>query len=489
MKKKALAFDFGASSGRAILGSFDGERIHLEEIHRFDNNPVILRGTHYWDVLNLFAEILTGLRKAAQTGAFESVGIDTWGVDFGLLDQNDSLLQNPVHYRDLRTKGLIPIAEAALSEKSLYQRTGIQLMELNTIFQLFSLAREHPELLSSGHSALLMPDLFGYFLTGKKVSEFSIASTTQLMNPYTKTWDTELMATLGIPADILPPIVPSGTTLGPISDEIKNDLGLGCVDVISVAGHDTASAIVAVPSTDEDFIYISCGTWSLFGMETTAPIINEKTEKYNLTNEGGYGGTTCFLKNIIGLWLIQETRRQYKREGLEYSYGDLEKLALAAEPFQFFIDPDAPEFVPAGNLPRRIREFCERTGQGSPQSIGEIVRCIYESIALKYRYTFEQLIDCTERTCKHIHMVGGGTKDNLLCQMAANATSVPIIAGPIEATALGNLAVQFIARGDIRDIWHARQIVLNSFEALHYAPVETAEWNDAFEKYKQFVAG
>lgn len=488
MDKYALAFDFGASSGRAILGGFDGNKIDLQEVHRFDNNPVTVLGTYYWDVLNLFFEIKQGLSLAKQKGEFQSVGIDTWGVDFGLLDKNGELMQNPVHYRDRRTEGLIPEVEELVGGDGLYNRNGIQIMDINTLFQLYSLAKNHPDFLARVDKALLMPDLLGYFLTGQKTSEYSIASTSQLMDVNTHQWDTELMKILGIPQDLFPPIVAGGTPLGTLTPEIQNELSLGPVEVISISGHDTACAVVAAPAQEKDFIYISCGTWSLFGTELDAPILSEKAAAYNITNEGGYGGTIRFLKNIIGLWLIQETRRQYRREGQNYSYNDLEKHALASKPFAYFIDPDDEAFVAPGNLPRRIREYCTKTGQGTPETVGEIMRCIYESIAMKYRYAFEQISDCTGKTYHHIHMVGGGTKDNLLCSMAASSTGVPIVAGPIEATALGNIAVQLMARGEIRDIWHAREVIRNSFEPVTYEPQDTADWDTAYARFRDIIA-
>lgn len=487
MNKNLLAFDFGASSGRAMFGSFDGEKITLTEAHRFDNNPVTLRGTFYWDVLCLFHEIKQGITKAKALGEFESIGIDTWGVDFGLLDGNGDLLQNPIHYRDARTVGMIEKVCARVGRDRVYTSTGNQFLEINTLYQMYALAQNHPDLLARAASALLMPDLLGYFLTGEKTSEYSIASTTQMMDARTGKWDDALLTDLGIPTGLFPPIVPAGTPLGVLSPEIREELDVGAVRVISITGHDTAAAVVAAPATEPDFIYISCGTWSLFGTELPAPVIGETSLRHNITNEGGYGGTTRFLKNIIGLWLIQETRRQYRREGQNYGYNDLEKFALASTEFKFFIDPDAPDFGTPGNLPRRIRSFCARTGQGEPQTVGEIMRCIYESIAMKYRLAFHQISACTGKTYRHIHMVGGGTKDNLLCSMTAASTGSRIIAGPIEATALGNIAVQLMAQGDIKDIWEARRVIANSFEPIIYEPSDTAKWDKAYERFLTIV--
>jgi len=487
MSKQVLTFDFGASSGRAILGKFDGERIELTEVHRFDNNPVMVRGTFYWDALALFHEIKQGITKARGLGTFSSIGIDTWGVDFGLLDQNGDLMQNPVNYRDARTAGTAEDMSKKISMEDLYNATGVQVMEINTIFQLYSLAQKHPELLEKADCALLMPDLFGYFLTGKKAAEFSIASTTQMLDPVTKSWNKKLMNTLNIPDRLFPDVVKPGTVLGEVSQDICEELGIHDVKVISVTGHDTACAAAAAPASEEDFIFISCGTWSLFGTELKSPIISEESRRHNITNEGGYNGTTTFLKNIIGLWLIQETRRQYRREGKEYSYNDLEKYSVASEPFKYFIDPDAPEFVAPGNIPERMKAYCRRTGQGTPETVGEIMRCIYESLAMAYRHAFEQIQDCTGKAYRDIHMLGGGTKDTLLCSMTANSTGCKIIAGPIEATAMGNVAVQLMAQGDIANLAEAREVIANSFETIEYLPKEEAAWSEAYRRYRTII--
>ncbi len=487
MTKQVLTFDFGASSGRAMLGSFDGNRIELTEVHRFDNNPVMLRGTFYWDVLALFHEIKQGLTKAHTYGEFSSIGIDTWGVDFGLLDRNGDLLQNPIHYRDARTAGTLEEMCKTISREALYGITGVQLMEINTLFQFYSIAKKHPELLERADCALMMPDLFGYFLTGKKTSEYSVASTTQMLDPLTKNWNRDLLSRLNLPVNLFPDVIQSGTVLGEISPDICEELGIHGVKVISVTGHDTACAIAAAPASQKDFIFISCGTWSLFGTELSAPIISEESRRHNITNEGGCNGTTTFLKNIVGLWMIQETRRQYRREGKEYSYNDLEKYSVASEPFRYFIDPDAPEFIAPGNIPERIRAYCRKTGQGAPETVGEIMRCIYESLAMTYRYALEQIQDCTGKKYRDIHMLGGGTKDTLLCRMTADATGCRIIAGPIEATAMGNVAVQLMAQGDIAGLAEARKVIAASFDTVEYLPQEEAPWSEAYLRYREII--
>lgn len=481
--KKVLAFDFGASSGRAIIGSFDGEKITLKEVHRFTNDPVDLGGTLYWDVLRLFYEIKQGIVKAKIAGGFDSIGIDTWGVDFGLIDKDGRLLENPVHYRDKRTSGLVEESFKSVPRQKMYDITGIQFMELNTLFQLISLKKQRPEMLERADKMLFMPDLFAYFLTGKMCSEYSIASTSQLIDINTRTWSKELLDAFGIKESLFAPLTEPGTQLGNLSKEICEECGVESVPVISVCGHDTQSAITAVPCESGDFAFLSSGTWSLFGTELQKPIVNETSLKINITNEGGFGGTTGFLKNIIGLWLIQESRRQWQREGKDYSYADLEKLALSEEPFKCFIDPDAPEFVPQGNIPERVREFCRKTGQYVPESVGEIMRCIYESLAMKYRMTFEKLCECTGKDYPVIHVIGGGTKDGLLCRMTASSCGKTVKAGPIEATVMGNVAVQLMSDGTIGSISEARKAVAASESLKTYEPENTDEWIKAYESF------
>lgn len=487
MTKRVLAFDFGASSGRAIIGCFDGDKITLEEVHRFSNDPVSVGGTVYWDVLRLFYEIKQGIIKAKIAGGFDSIGIDTWGVDFGLIDSEGKLMENPVHYRDARTVGLVDEAFKTMPKEKLYGITGIQFMELNTLFQLISLKKYRPWMLERADKMLFMPDLFGYMLTGKMCAEYSIASTSQLIDLDKRTWSKEILDAFGIKESVFASLVQPGMVLGELSKEVCEECGVDPVPVISVCGHDTQSAITSVPCEDGDFAFLSSGTWSLFGTELDKPIVNETSMNINITNEGGFDGSTGFLKNIIGLWLIQESRRQWKREGKEYSYADLEKLALAAEPFKCFIDPDAPEFVPHGNIPEHVREFCRKTGQFVPETVGEIMRCIYESLAMKYRLTFEKLRECTERDYPVIHVIGGGTKDGLLCQMTANSCDRTVKAGPIEATVMGNVAVQLMSDGSVKNIGQARKIVADSSELKTFEPKDTDKWAGAYEDFLKII--
>ncbi|MCI8735920.1 MAG: rhamnulokinase [Lachnospiraceae bacterium] len=484
MSKRVLAFDFGASSGRAIIGEYDGERITLQEVHRFSNDPVIIGDTMYWDTLRLFFEMKQGMVKAKHAGGFESIGIDTWGVDFGMIDKGGRLLENPIHYRDARTVGLIEESFKLIDREKFYGITGLQFMEFNTAFQLLSLVRERPEVFERTDKILLTPDLLGYFLTGEKHAEFSIASTTQLMDAYTGKWSKEVLDALGIPGRILPEIIPCGTKAGKVTDAIKEELGLeGDIDVIAVAGHDTQSAMVSVPTQEKDFIFMSCGTWSLFGTELDKPLINETSSRLDITNESGYGGRISFLKNIIGLWMIQESRRQWIREGREYSFGEMEKMAQEAEPLKCFVDTAAPEFNPAGNIPRRIREYCEKTGQYVPQSDGEIVRCINQSLAMKYRNTIDQIKACTGKEYPVIYMLGGGIQSHMLCQLTASACHREVSAGPIEATVYGNIALQLMATGEIKDINEARRVIAASEPIAHYAPQDGEVWEEAYKTY------
>jgi len=487
-KKRVLAFDYGASSGRAILGEYDGKRIALSEVHRFTNDPVTLNETLYWDFLRLIHEMKQGMIKAKLAGGFDSLAVDTWGVDFGLLDGQGNLLENPVHYRDRRTGGMIEKCFAKIDKDRFYDITGIQFMELNTVFQLAALNEQRPELLERADKMLLMPDLFHYALTGEKHAEYSIASTTQMLDARKGEWSREILDKLQIPDRILPAVIPSGTVVGKVQPSICSELGLtNTPEVIAVAGHDTQCAMASVPTAYEHFIFISCGTWSLFGTELEQPIINEDSYRLNMANEGGYEHRTSFLKNIIGLWLIQESRRQWLREGREYSFGELEQMAQKAIPHRCFIDPDAPEFVPSGNIPRRIQEYCERTNQHIPRTEGEIVRCINESLALKYASAKDEIEICTERKYSVIHMIGGGIQSQMLCRLTAEACGCKVIAGPVEATVYGNIALQLLAAGEIGSLKEARSIIAASEPLRVFEPQEQTAWEKARQEYKKII--
>lgn len=484
---KVLAFDLGASSGRGIIAELKDGKITLNEIHRFPNNGINVRGTLYWDILYLFDQIKQGIVNAKLAGGFDSIGIDTWGVDFGLIDKNGDLIGNPVHYRDIRTEGIPDEVFKIVNKESLYEKTGIQILNFNTLFQLYYLSAHKSEMLKQADKFLFIPDLLNYFLTGVKKSEYTIASTSQMLNPYQRSWDKDLLKTLDIPESLLCDIIKTGDVLGKVTDDVCEELGIPSVNVVAVGSHDTASAVVSVPTQEQDFVYISCGTWSLFGTELAQPQISVDGMNASYTNEGGYGGKIRYLTNIMGLWLIQESRRAWKKQGQDYSFNDLEQAAKKAEPFKCFIDPDYPDFGRPGNLPKRIQEFCERTGQYVPQTVGEIVLCIYQSLALKYRHAFLNLNKLCSKSFGSIHIVGGGTKDPFLCQLTADACNVPVTAGPIEATALGNIAVQLIAGGEISGISHAREIIKNSFDVKEYTPKNSSEWEKAYESFKKIL--
>ncbi len=483
--KSVLAFDFGASSGRAVIGTYSNGKIELNEIHRFSNDPVICNKTMYWDALRLLFEIKQSLVKAKQFGKTDSIGIDTWGVDFALLDSNGAMLENPVHYRDSRTEGMCEKAFALVDKSELYSKTGNQIMEINTAFQLLSLKEKRKNLLENADCMLLMPDLFAYMLTGVKAAEKSIASTTQLFNHESGDWAFDIAEKLGISKSIFPKIIQPGTIVGRLSDDICEELDVEPCVVSAVCGHDTQDAMLSVPSDKEEFLFLSCGTWSLLGTELSNPIINKKAEELNITNEAGFGGKTSFLKNIIGLWLIQESRRFWKKQGKDYSFAEMEKLACESESFKCFIDPDDPVFVPSGNIPKRIVEYCKKTSQPVPETDGEIIRCIYESLAMKYRSAVSQIEECTEKAFPELYIVGGGTKDSLLCSMTASACNKTVIAGPVEATVMGNIVCQLAALGEIKSLDEARQIIRNSSEIKTYNAENCDAWSSAYKRFKE----
>lgn len=484
-----LAFDLGASSGRAILGRFDGKRLGIEEIHRFSNDPVEVGDRIYWDVLRLFWEIKNGLIKFSQNlgGELSSVGIDTWGVDFGLLDASGELLGNPYHYRDSQTEGMMEKAFSIIPKEDIYQYTGIAFQKFNTIYQLLALVDRNSSLLDKADMLLFMPDLLAYFLTGEKSTEYTEASTSQLLDARNKTWCMDLINAMGIPNNIFSSIQQPGTLKGYILPQIGNELKMEKVPVISVATHDTGSAVVAVPALEGDYAYLSSGTWSLMGVEVKKPIINEQTLNWNYTNEGGAEGNYRLLKNIMGLWIIQECKRTWDQQGTVYGFGDLVEMAKTCEPFKAFIDPDHDDFYPPGNMAQTVQNFCARTGQEVPQTKGEIVRCVYESLAMKYRWSMERLEEIQNKPLKALHIVGGGTKNQLLNQFTANAINRPVICGPTEATAIGNLMVQALALGEVANLHEIRQVVKESFPTVDYMPEDVEHWDDAYQRFLKIL--
>jgi len=481
-----LAFDLGAESGRAVLGEFDGQRLCLREMHRFPNGPVNILGSLFWDAPRLLNEIKQGLRLCAGEGIrIEGVGLDTWGVDFGLLGRGDVLLGNPYHYRDERTNGMMEEACRRVPREEIFDQTGIQFMQLNTLFQLLAMSVQESPLLEMAETLLMMPDLFNFWLTGQKVSEFSIATTTQFYDPRRREWAKPLLQRLGLPTAILTDIVEPGTVLGPLHPSVAEDVGLQDVQVIAPACHDTGSAVAAVPAQAEDYVYISSGTWSLMGTEVQEPVINKEALDYNFTNEGGVCGTFRLLKNIMGLWLVQESRRTWAREGDELSYDAITNMAEEAKPFKAFVEPDDVSFLPPGDMPARIRAFCQRTGQEIPESRGEVIRVALESLALKYRWVLEKLEEMLGRRAQVIHIVGGGSRNRLLSQFTASATKRRVLCGPVEATALGNVMMQAMARGRLGSLGQGREVIRNSFEPEEFEPRETDAWDAAYERYIQ----
>ena len=482
---KMLAIDLGASSGRGIVGAFDGEKLTLRENHRFSNDPVIANGRMYWDILRIFHEIKQSITKTVLDGDnVRSIGIDTWGVDYALIDRFGNMLANPTHYRDTRTEGIADHVAKTIPMDQLYGTAGIQCMNFNTIFQLAADLRDDPHAFDRAERMLNIPDLLNYFLTGNMANEYTILSTGALLDAAKRDYAFDLTDKLGIPRRLFGNIVQPGNTVGGLLPQVLGETGKTDAKVINVASHDTASAVIAVPTQEKDFIYISSGTWSLMGTELPEPLINADSHTMNFTNEGGAMRTIRFLKNIMGLWLIQESRRQWRREGNEYSFAQMEAWAKESKLLRSFINPDDASFATPGNMPERVREYCRRTGQPVPETVGEVVRCIYESLALKYRKTAESIETLMGRKAKVIHVVGGGTKDKFLSQMTADACGIPVAAGPEEATAIGNLMMQAIAAGEVANLSEARAIVAASFELKRYEPSPDREtWDEAYARF------
>ena len=489
MPQTYLAFDLGASSGRAVIGRFDGKVVELEEIHRFANGPVTVAGGLYWDALRLYEEMLAGLRKCVQISGPElaGIGIDTWGVDFALLDRGDELLGNPRCYRDPRVQGMLKRAISRVSRAEIFEQTGLQFLEINTLYQLLSMTERNAPHLRMARTFLMMPDLFNFWLTGRKVCEFSNATTTQFYNPKSGGWATDLLDRLDIPKDMLPEIVPPGTSLGALRPEIAADAGVRSGDVIAPACHDTGSAVAAVPFSSADAAYISSGTWALLGTELQVPNVTPEALRYNFTNEGGVCGTFRFLKNVTGLWIVQECRRIRENQGRAFSFSDLVLLAEAAPALTSFIDPDHPDFLEPGDMPARIRAYCKRTGQTEPATDGAVIRCALESLALKCRYVLEDLELVLNRKLRTIHIVGGGIRNTLLNQFTANAAGRPVVTGPAEATALGNVLVQAYARREIDSLAGIREVVRNSTELATFEPDGGGAWEDAYARFRRLL--
>lgn len=480
-----IAVDLGAESGRVMLGRVADRRLSLEQVHRFANGPVEERDSLRWDFDRLLSEIKTGIGLAAKKagGQVRGIGVDTWGVDFGLLGADGQLLEKPYHYRDSRTNGMMDKAFGQMPKRRVYENTGIQFMQLNSLYQLLAMRLANPDVLAKTDRLLFMADLFSYFLCGKALGEYTLASTSQMMDMRTGKWSKPIFEELSLPMGIMPEIVRPGTVIGDLTDEVAKEIGCGKIPVIAVGSHDTASAVLGVPGKGDKWAYLSSGTWSLMGVELPNAIINDKTFQYEFTNEGGVEKTIRLLKNIMGLWLVQECKRQWQREGQDLPYGKLTRMAAEAEPFFGYIDCDNSDFLAPGDMPARISESLSRTGQKSTNDKGQMLRAVLESLALKYRSVLKAIEDATGSEVDVLHIVGGGIQNELLCQFTANAIGRKVITGPIEATASGNILMQAKAAGQLKSIDEAREVVRNSFELKEYQPQDTTLWKRQYDKF------
>ncbi len=493
--KAYLAVDMGASSGRAVLGLFDGKQLRLEEVYRFENGPVEVAGHLHWDLLGQWAHIRQGLRAAGSKAgnSVVSVGVDTWGVDFGLLGRGDELLGNPYYYRDCRTNGMMEKAFGIVGRDEIFRHTGLQFMQFNTLYQLLAMKLSGSPLLDVAESLLLMPDLFHWLLTGVKCNEMTVASTSQCYNPVQGDWATDLLDKLSLPTRILGRIVPPGTTLGPLRANLAAETALHAAKVVLPGSHDTASAVMAVPAHSHpgvrpDWCYISLGTWALMGIESPQPVVTDSVLSREFTNEGGVGGTIRLLRNITGLWLVQECRRVWNRTGENLDWETLNQLAAAQPPLRSFVNPDASDFLAPGDMPEAIRAFCRKTGQPTPDDKGAVLRCALESIAMRFRQVLGMCEELAGGRIETIHIVGGGTRNRQLCQAAADACGRRVLAGPVEATATGNVMMQAVAAGDVASIAEAREVIRRSFPVDQYEPQNTAAWDEAYERFLKIAA-
>lgn len=487
--QRFLAFDLGAESGRGILGILSSGNLALREVHRFANTPVHLPQGLFWDSFRLFHEIEEGIRLAGKEGAtIDGIGVDTWGVDFGLLGEDSTLVENPRCYRDARTNGILEAAFAQMPKDELYARTGIQFLQFNTLFQLLAMRRMNASSLAAARTLLMMPDLLNYWLCGRPVAEITIASTSQIYNPAGGAWDGELLESFGVSPGLLPELVAPGTRLGTLLPHVAEATRVSPeVPVYTAAGHDTACAVAAVPaSADADWCYISSGTWSLMGAELAHPVMTPTAMAHGFTNEVGVGGRIRFLKNIMGLWLLQECRRAWALDGKDYTYDELTQAATGAEPFLAVVDPDA--FLAPGRMPDKIRGFCEQSGQRVPESPEQITRVIFESLAVCYRKVLEDLEATLGKRMEVIHIVGGGSRNRVLNQFVADVTGRLVVAGPFEATAIGNVLVQAMGSGELQGLESARDVVKNSFEVRRYEPQGSREWESAYAKFRELTS-
>jgi len=483
-----LAIDLGAESGRSILGTLKDDKIELKELTRFPTGINQIRGRSHWDVVRLFEEMKKALAYCAnkENVKIDVFGIDTWGVDFGLFAKDGTMLSTPYAYRDSHTNGILEKAFKVMPKEKIYELTGIQFMQFNTIFQLYAMKLNKSQLFDITDKLLFIPDIFNYWFTGEKKCDFSFATTSQLYNPKRKAWEPELFREFDLNIRMMPEILEPGEIIAKLDPAICKETGINQMPVVAVASHDTGSAIAAIPAEGEDFAYISSGTWSLMGIESRVPIINEKTAKYNLTNEGGVEHTFRILKNISGLYLLQQCRKSWSAKK-EYDYSELMQIGMDAKPFQFLMDADAHDFLNPVDMPEAIVNYCKRTGQKAPEAHADFVRLIFESLALKYRYVFHQLKEVSTKPINKIHIIGGGSKNKFLCQLTADACGVPVIAGPAEGTAIGNLMVQALAMKAVKSLADMRKVIRNSFEFETYTPKNTADWDKVWEKYVSLI--
>lgn len=479
-----LAIDLGAESGRTIVGSLADSKLTLSETHRFANGPVSLPDGMHWDVLHLWSEIKTGIGISASKfdKNIDSIGLDTWGVDFALLDKGNSLLSNPFHYRDARTDGMLDEAFKRMPRADIFFNTGIQFMQINTLYQLLAMSLQRSPLFDIAKTFLTIPDLFNFWLSGEIAHEFTNATTTQCLNPNKRDWATNVLDAMQIPPHLFKPTTDPGTQLGNLLKHIADETGMSGVRITVPACHDTGSAVVAVPAKNQDFAWLSSGTWSIMGAEVHKPNVTEKALEYNFTNEGGVFGTWRLSKNIMGLWLVQECRREWMRQGEELSFDALTQAATESEAFLAVIDPDDAGFLHPGDMPSRIQKFCVDTDQPVPQTKGQLIRVALESIALKYRFVLEHLEELSGKRLDPLHIIGGGTKNRLLNQFTADATKRTVFTGPVEATAIGNVLMQAIGLNYLGSLSDAREVVRSSFDVEEYHPKSDAGWDEAYAK-------
>lgn len=482
-----LAIDMGAESARAIVGHFEDGAVRMEELHRWPTRNAETHGVQYWDLLYIFSEIKHALREyGLKYGSeLDGIGIDSWGVDFGILGESGQLLQNPVQYRDHRTDGLMEKAASIMGKEAIYAETGIAFLPFNTLYQLWAMQETAPEVLREGKTFLMMSDLLHYFLSGVALCEYTNASTTQLLNVNTRQWSEKIFDAFGLPLDIMPGVADPGTVLGPLDPDIAAEAGLGSPQIITPCTHDTASAVLAVPAQGDNWAYISCGTWSLMGAELAEPVATDAALANNFTNEGGHGGAIRFLKNIMGLWVLQEARAAWARQGQTYEYVDLTEMARSAEAFSTVLDIDDPAFYNPDNMLDAIAGHCRATKQQVPADVGATARAILEGLALRYAITLRQLEETTGRRFENIHMVGGGIRNDLLCQMASDAMDRPVIAGPIEGTALGNIMAQAIATGHVTGREEARRLIADATNLELFEPKDPGPWKSLVERFSQ----